>query len=92
MRSWKSTIGGAFSAFGTTLMGVGVLPMVAGGPPSQLLAYIALTGFILNAIGTFCAHLFSADRSDVRRMFENSEEDTKVWLRGKVDVEPKKDK
>ena len=73
MRSYKSTIGGACSVLGKTLMGAGVLPMVAGGPPSQLLAYIALTGFIIDAFGTFFAHLFSADKSDVRRMMARNE-------------------
>lgn len=63
--------------------------MVAGGPPSQILAYVALAGFIIDALGGFFAHLFAADRSDVRRLLAESEEDTKIMLRGKADVEDK---
>lgn len=75
---------------GKTLMGLPVASMVAGNPPSKVMVYFWTTGFIIDAIGGFLGHLFSADRSDVRRMFEDSEEDTKIMLRGKVDVDKKK--
>lgn len=65
MRNWKSTIGGAFGALGTALMGIGIVPQL-GGSPSTLLTYIALAGFICNAIGIFFGHLFAADAAAVR--------------------------
>ena len=63
--NYKSTIGGAFAAAGTMLAGIGIVPQLVGSP-SRLLTYVALTGFIFQAIGTFLAHLFSADASAVR--------------------------
>lgn len=63
--SYKSTIAGAFSALGTTLMGVGIVPQL-NGLSSKPLTYIALAGFMCSAIGTFLGHLLSADASALR--------------------------
>ena len=60
IKNYKSTIAGAFSALGSTLMGVGIIPQL-NGAPSALLTWIALAGFIINAIGSFLGHLFAAD-------------------------------
>lgn len=57
-------------------MGVGVVPQLSG-PHSQILTYIAVTGFFLDAVGGFFAHLFSADQSSVINMIERSGGDTK---------------
>lgn len=59
-KSWQTTIGGAFSALGTTLMGIGVVPQL-GGTSNKTLTGIAMAGFICTAIGQFLAHLFAAD-------------------------------
>lgn len=62
--NWKSTIGGAFSALGTALMGVGIVPQLSG-TPSHVLTVIAMIGFCCNAIGAFLGHLFAADASQL---------------------------
>lgn len=62
--NWKSTIGGAFSALGSMLMGIGIVPQL-GGMPSKTLTVIALVGFFCNAIGSFLGHLFAADAKTV---------------------------
>lgn len=46
---------------------IGVVPQL-GGTPSKLLTYIALTGFIMNVLGTFFGHLFAADQSELIRV------------------------
>ncbi len=61
-RDWKSTIGGAFSALGTSLIGIGVVPQLAGSP-SKMLLYVAVAGFFCQGIGSFFGHLFAADAS-----------------------------
>lgn len=60
----KSTIGGAFSALGSALMGIGIVPQLSG-VPSKALTYVALAGFVCNAIGSFLGHLFAADAKTV---------------------------
>lgn len=93
MRSYKSTIGGACSAFGKSLMGIGAYSTIAAlssdtpQPLPQFVLWLWVTGFILDGLGGFFAHLFAADRSDVRRLIRQSENDTKIMLRGKQDVE-----
>lgn len=59
--SWKTTLGGALSATGTALVGVGVVPQLGSGVPSPILTYIALAGFFCTAAGTFFSHLWAAD-------------------------------
>jgi hypothetical protein len=63
--SWKTTIGGAFSAAGIAMIGVGVTPQLTG-LPSKFLSYVAITGFIFSVIGTFLGHLFAADADAVK--------------------------
>lgn len=74
MRSIKSTFGGACSVLGKTLMGLPVANMVQGHPPSQAMIYIWTIGFLIDALGGFFATLFSADKSDVRRLMEETDE------------------
>ena len=64
MSNYKTTIAGALSTLGKTLMGVGVLPQLANGS-SKVLTYIAIAGFLCDAIGSFLGHLFSADAKTV---------------------------
>jgi hypothetical protein len=47
------------------LMGVGIVPQL-NGLSSKPLTYIALSGFIFSAIGTFLGHLFAADASALK--------------------------
>lgn len=81
MTHYKTTIGGALSALGTTLMGIGLVPQVAEGP-SEVLTYVALSGFVLNAVGTFLVHLFAADKEEVKKLIEASETNTKRLING----------
>lgn len=67
MNGYKTTLGGALSALGKTLMGIGIVPQLAG-TPSHLLLWIATTGFLLDAIGGFIGHLFAADSRSVERL------------------------
>lgn len=57
-------MGGSLSALGVTLMGVGMVPQLAGNS-SKMLTDIAIAGFILNAAGIFFGHLFAADQTMV---------------------------
>lgn len=41
-------------------MGIGIIPQL-NGVPSKTLTYVALAGFVSNAIGAFLAHLWAAD-------------------------------
>ena len=64
MTNWKTTLGGAVSAFGTSLAGVGVLGQFTE-PPSEarkILWYVALAGFILSGAGKFFTGLWAEDR------------------------------
>lgn len=67
MNGYKTTIGGALSAFGKTLMGIGIVPQLAGSP-SHFLLWIATSGFLLDAFGGFMGHLFAADSRAVARL------------------------
>lgn len=75
-RSWKTTISGSLSALGKTLMGIGVVPQLGAGAASPWLSYIAIAGFVLDALGGFFGHLFAADKSAVVSMIEKSGGDT----------------
>lgn len=76
MTNIKTTIGGALSALGTTLMGVGMIPQLAG-TPSKFLTYCAVTGFILTALGQFFGSLFSADSATVKKLSDHISAGTK---------------
>lgn len=75
--SWKTTLGGSLSAFGKTLMGVGVVPQLGAGEHNTFLSYVAVVGFACDALGGFFAHLFAADQKAVVDMIERSGGDTK---------------
>lgn len=64
MKNWRTNLGGALGALGTTLIGVGVVPQL-GGTPSKFLTYTAVTGFFISAAGKFFTALFSADAANV---------------------------
>jgi hypothetical protein len=82
--SWKTTLGGSLSAFGKTLMGVGVVPQLGSGEHNTFLSYVAVVGFICDALGGFFGHLWAADQAAVVNMIEKSGGDTR-WA-AKIDV------
>jgi hypothetical protein len=90
--SWQTTIGGAFSALGTALMGVGVVPQLGSNVTNPTLTKIALAGFVCSAIGTFFSHLFAASVSSVNNQVNNlqAQLDTKAQEPGSVPVAPLK--
>lgn len=63
MKNIRTTIGGALGAFGTSLIGVGVLGMSnpADKAHSELLWWVAFSGFILSCLGKLFNGLFAAD-------------------------------
>jgi len=67
LSNYKTTLGGALSALGKTLMGVGIVPQL-GGTPSKFLTGCAALGFLLDAVGGFFAHLFSADAKTLQSL------------------------
>lgn len=64
MKNWKTTIGGAVSVLGTSLIGFGILPQLSGAS-SKLLTYTAFVGFVLSALGKATTALFAADAAKV---------------------------
>ena len=67
MTNYKTTIGGAFSVLGTTLIGVGIVPQLAG-TPNQWLTYCAVAGFVCSALGKFLTALFAADATQLAKL------------------------
>ncbi len=83
--NWKSTIGGAFSALGSALMGIGIVPQLAG-TTSKTLTYVAMAGFISNAIGSFLGHLFSADAATVKTLATQVDANTTALKTGDTSI------
>lgn len=78
MTNWKTNLGGAISVTGTTLIGVGIVPQLAG-VPSKILTGCAIVGFIMSAVGKGVTALFAADASQVKQLtarVENVENNT----------------
>ena len=73
--NWRSTLGGACSAAGTTLMGIGVMSQFSGAH-SGLIQDVTLVGFVLTAAGQFFGHLFAADSRQVNDLI-NEVQDVK---------------
>ena len=82
MTNWKTNLGGAVSVTGTTLIGVGLLTQLTQLSPNtatilsahQLAAmwYVALTGFVLSALGKGLTSLFAADASALKQVVEQT--------------------
>ena len=64
IKNWRTNLGGALGALGSTLVGVGVVPQLSG-TPNKTLTVIATVGFIVSAAGKFFTALFAADASTV---------------------------
>ena len=81
MKSWQTTFGGALSVLGKSLIGVGVLPQLAG-TPNRTLLWIALTGFIIEAIGGFFTALFAADAKQLQSLTTQVQQNQSAILTG----------
>lgn len=79
-KSWKSTLGGALSALGTSLMGIGIVPQLSG-EPNKTQSAVALAGFICCACGQFFGLLFAADKSEVQAAL-NAQSDSIAQIKG----------
>jgi hypothetical protein len=75
-RSWKTTLGGSLSAFGTFLMGATIVPSLPSMAAAESLKWFVVAGFILQGLGTFFGQLFAADQTAVMDMIEKSGGDT----------------
>jgi hypothetical protein len=64
--NWRTNLGGAVSVLGTSLIGIGIVPQVAG-VPSKFLTYTAVVGFVLSALGKSLTALFAADAASVKQ-------------------------
>ncbi len=62
--NWQTNIGGALGALGSALVGVGVVPQLAG-TPNKFLTVVAIAGFFCSAAGKFFTALFAADAKTV---------------------------
>jgi branched-subunit amino acid permease len=62
--NWRTNLGGAISVLGTSLIGFGILPQLAGGP-SNVLYWVAFAGFCLSAVGKALTAFFAADAAAV---------------------------
>lgn len=62
--NWQTNIGGALGALGSALVGVGVVPQLAG-TPNKFLTVVAIVGFFCSAGGKFFTALFAADAKTV---------------------------
>jgi branched-subunit amino acid permease len=67
MMNPKTNLGGALSVTGTALIGAGVLPQI-GGYQSAALWWLALTGFVLSAVGKGVTAFFAADSTTVNHI------------------------
>lgn len=65
MKSWRTNLGGAVGTLGTALVGVGVLGHMGNEAYSRILLWIALIGFVVEAIGKSLTALFAADAADL---------------------------
>lgn len=64
---WQTNLGGAISILGTTLLGAGLVPQLAGIHSNTLLV-ITIAGLVLSGIGKGVAFLFAADAKTVNNI------------------------
>ena len=65
--NWKTSLDGAISITGTTLIGVGVITTQTS-IPSKVIVAITVLGFVLSALGKGITALFAADASTVQNV------------------------
>lgn len=75
MQNWRTNIGGALGALGSTLVGVGVVPQL-GGTPNKFLTYVAVAGFFISASGKFFTALFAADARQLQDLKQQVDSNT----------------
>jgi hypothetical protein len=63
MNNWKTTIGGALSALGTSVAGLATVGAFASPEYRQIALYCIVGGALLSALGKFFGLLFAADKS-----------------------------
>ncbi len=68
MTNWRTTIGGAISATGTTLFGVGTVVQFTdvSHDIKNTLIYIAIAGFLMSAVGKGVTSFFAADAQTLK--------------------------
>ena len=63
MNNWKTTIGGALSALGTSIAGISTVGAFMADPEYKKLAlYCIIGGATISALGKFFGGLFAADK------------------------------
>jgi hypothetical protein len=67
MTNYKTTIGGAVSSLGTGLIGMSIVPQLAGIKSNWLLG-ITVAGYVINLIGKFLTSLFAADAAALQKL------------------------
>lgn len=78
MTNWKTSLGGAIGAAGTSLMGIGVLtqlapllPTAKNMIPDDILKFcwwLAVAGFVLAAVGKSLTSFFAADAEQLGKL------------------------
>lgn len=75
MKNIRTTIGGAVSSLGTGLIGMSIVPQLAGMKSNWLLG-ITIAGYIVNLIGKFLTALFAADAKVVQTISDQVDSNT----------------
>lgn len=66
LRNWKTTIGGAFAALGTFMVGIPLAMASASfSVPSKLMIWCIFVGLTFQGCGIFFGHLFAVDATTV---------------------------
>ena len=62
MNNWKTTIGGALSALGTSIAGISTVAAFTEPEYKKLAVYCIISGALLSAFGKFFGLLFAQDK------------------------------
>lgn len=87
MTNSKTSYAGAITVLGTALMGVGIIPQLEGAP-RVVLSYIAVTGFVLTALGQALGHLWAADAQTLKDVATEVRANTAAVIELQSDGEP----
>lgn len=83
MRNWQSTLGGSVAALGIFLFGGPIALSVCGVDiPKNVMQAFVVTGFVLQGVGVFFAHLFGADAKAVKELTAKVDETAKAVTTG----------
>lgn len=75
MTNYKTTVGGAVSSLGTGLIGMSIVPQLAGMKSNWLLG-ITVAGYVINLLGKFLTALFAADASTLQAVADQTNANT----------------